>query len=171
MAESRDDHPKNRSNAAVVTKDDAEHAAKLRRTKLPVTSALTRRLEPGDRRFLALSWADGLLVDDGWTEYTLGHVAPQDLFGPGAAALLEAATTACGCENPRLLIDFAQGTVYTGDEACVEEFLDDVVESRPCRLPLATPCGSSATGVPLDDTGHKAFNGNIIIHGEVDGDR
>lgn len=170
MAESRNDHPKNRSNAAVVTKDDAEHAANLHRTKLPVTSALTGRLEPGDRRFLALYWADVLLVDDGWTEYTLGNVAPQDLFGPSAAALLKAATTACGCGNPRLLIDFAQGIVYTGDEACVEEFLDDVVESRPCRLPLATPCGSSATGVPLDDTGHKAFNGNIIIHEEVDGD-
>ena len=171
MAESRDDHLKDRSNAAVATTDDAERAAKLRRTKLPVTSALTGRLEPGDRRFLALYWAEGLVVDDGWTEYTLGQVAPQDLFGPDAAALLKTATTACGCGNPRLLIDFAQGIVYTGDEACVEEFLDDVVESRPCRLPLATPCGSSATRVPLDAASHKAFNGNIIIHGEVDGDR
>jgi hypothetical protein len=125
---------------------------------VPVTLALARLLEPGDRRFMALGWANGLCVYDGWTEYTLGDLSLKDLFGSrGMSAVLRAGNAYHGCERTHILIDFAQGIIYTGDEACVERILDEVVDEQYHRSLLAATLGSLAVRLPLDGNCREAF--------------
>ena len=125
---------------------------------VPVTLALARLLEPGDRRFMALGWAEGFYVYDGWTEYTLDDLSPEDLSSSCAvSAVLQAGNAHCGCGCTHILIDFAHGIIYTGDEACVESVLDEVVDQQYHRSLLAATLGSLAVGLPLDGNSSEAF--------------
>ncbi len=130
----------------------------LRQSELLVTSALMKMLEPGDRRFMALGWEDGFLVYDGWTEYIIENFSLEDIFGDSSEilALLRSNNSQCGCGSDHILIDFAQGTIYAGDETCVERFLEAVVDEQYQRSPLCVAVGSLDTGYPLDDDRCKA---------------
>lgn len=121
--------------------------------ELPVIPALRELLKPGDRRCLALSWNEGICVYDGWTEYILDNLSPQDIFGNDLdkSSTFGAENLWRGCGNSHILIDFAQGTIYAGDETCVERFLEAVVDEQYQRSPLCVAVGSLDTGYPLDD--------------------
>ncbi len=112
---------------------------------------MTSLLEPGDRRFMALGWAEGLCVYDGWTEYILGDLSPRDFFGDHSELFTAFGSGSAhqSCESVRVLIDFAQGTIYAGDEASVENFLEDVVDEHYRHSPLSAVL-DSAVGEKLD---------------------
>lgn len=120
--------------------------------ELSVNRVMKALLEPCDRRFVALSWIDGnLYVYDGWIEYTLEGLTPRDIFGDGWKMLLalRADLDPRGCGGDRILIDFAQGTIYVGDEMVVENFLEEVVDEHYRHSPLSAVL-DSAVGEKLD---------------------
>lgn len=124
----------------------------------PITPALKELIRPGDRRFIALGWEGGLFVYDGWTEYTIKNVAIGDIFNDNneILALLGVDNARRGCGSDRILIDFAQGTIYAGDETCVEKFLETVVDEQYQRSLLYVAVGSLSAEQPLDDDRCKA---------------
>lgn len=144
--------------AMSATDDTRLMFEELRQSDLPVTPALKELLEPGDRRFIALGWDNGLCVYDGWTEYALGDLSLKDLFGSCAVSAVWGDGNAHhGCGRTHILIDFAQGIIYTGNEACVERILDEVVDEQYHHSPLAATLGSLAVRLPLDGNRREAF--------------
>ncbi len=121
---------------------------RLVRLELSVNRAMNLLLEPGDRRFMALGWDDGLCVYDGWTEYALRELSPRDIFGDHSE-LFAAFGSGNAYESVHVLIDFAQGTIYAGDEASVENFLEEVVDEYYRHSPLFAVL-DSAVGEKLD---------------------
>ena len=111
--------------------------------KLPVTPVLEELLEPGDRRFMALSWNGGLGVFDGWTEYALEVCPLRDVFGEerGFGAVFEAS----GLKIDALLIDFAQGQIWSGSEVEVEEILENAVGEWYRHSPLSAVLDSAVS--------------------------
>ena len=130
----------------------------LRQSKLRVTSTLIEMLEPGDRRFIALGWEGSLFVYDGWTEYTIKNAVVRDIFDNNNEifALLGVDNARRGCGSDHILIDFAQGTIYAGDETCVEKFLEAEVDKQYQRSLLYVVVGSLSAEQPLDDDRCKA---------------
>ena len=130
-----------------------EKATRLVHLELPISQTLHTLLEPADRRFMALGWTgDGLCVYDGWTEYDLDDLSPRDIFGDSWAmpTAFGADNAHQGCGEGRILIDFAQGKIYAGDEMVVEEVLERVVAEQYYRSPLAQAFKSLEVRVPLD---------------------